>query len=110
MMRHELAFLHTAAVHIDTFSRLADQISHGIRVRHVVAPGLLEEARSVGLTPALCQRGRRAMEEAADSGAEVVACTCSTIGSAAEGVSTDFVAMRIDRPMADAAVLHGNRI
>lgn len=107
---HDLAFLHTAAVHVDTFSRLSAQVNGALRVRHVVAEQLLHDARQHGVTDHLVRQVQAAMAEAASSGARVVVCTCSTIGGIAEAATGPFRAMRIDRAMADAAVRSGKRI
>jgi hypothetical protein len=111
-MRHELAFLHTLASNVETFDRIVTDIRPASRVRHVVAEELLREAREGGLTDSLTQRVQQAVVDAASTGAGVVVCSCSTIGGAAEATDTSgrFVAMRIDRPMADKAVRDGQRI
>jgi hypothetical protein len=53
-----------------------------------------------------------AMTAAASNGASMFVCTCSTIGGVAERTSTNgqFVAVRIDRAMADKAVNSGPKI
>jgi hypothetical protein len=109
-MEDDLAFLHTATVHIDTFSALAAEIAPHLRVRHVVAEELLALARRDGLTAELGERVQSAMREAASTGASVVVCTCSTVGGVAETAAGGLQAMRIDRPMADRAVTLGRRI
>lgn len=109
-MRHDLAFLHTANVHVETFSKITEEVNPGMRVRHVVAEELLEEARKHGITEKLAQRVQAAVADAASSGARVVVCTCSTIGGLAEAAVGEFRAMRIDRAMADFAVRQGRRI
>lgn len=109
-MHHDLAFLHTANVHVETFSKITQEVNPDMRVRHVVAEELLEEARKHGITEKLAQRVHAAVADAASSGARVVACTCSTIGGLAEATEGEFHAMRIDRAMADFAVRQGRRI
>lgn len=112
-MQHDIAFLHTSPVHVPTFDRLIADLSPGLRVRHVVAQELLEQAQLVGADdPALVARVQEAMRDAASTGASVAVCTCSTIGGAAELTRTHgaFVASRIDRAMADRAVTLGPRV
>lgn len=112
-MRHDIAFLHTAAEHVATFDELAAELAPDLRIRHDVAESLLAEARKSGsVSPALERRVGQAMLSAASSGARVVVCTCSTIGSVAEGVGSQqgLETQRIDRAMADAAVNCGSRI
>lgn len=76
--------------------------------RHLVEPALLADARATGLTPSLAARVHAIVEAA---GAAVVVCTCSTIGGCVEAVTiAGCTTMRIDRPMAEAAVRSGERI
>jgi len=103
-MQHDLAFLHTAAVHVETFTRLIDELGPRLRVRHEVASELLAVAREDGFSEKLTRRVQAAMTAAASSGARVVVCTCSTIGGLGEATAGAFRAMRIDRPMADLLV------
>lgn len=112
-LRDDLAFLHTAQVHVPTFERLTREIAPDLRVRHLVMEDLLAEARVAGAdNAALAARAHDAMREAASSGATVVVCTCSTIGAVAEKTATGgaFAALRIDRAMADRAVRAGPRV
>lgn len=112
-MRQHIAFLHTSPVHVETFERLVRAANPAIKIEHVVAEDLLAEAQSVGpADPALVARVQDAMKSAASNGAAIVACTCSTIGGAAEKTPTDgrFIAARIDRAMADRAVKLGPHI
>lgn len=109
-MEHDLAFLHTASVHVETFSRLSAEVSPGLRVRHVVRESLLDEVRKNGATERIVQRVHAAMSKAASSRARVDVCTCSTIGGIAEATAGPFRAMRIDRAMADTAVKRAERI
>lgn len=122
-MKHDIAFLHTAKVHVETFGNLVKEIEPNLSVRHVVNEALLEDARKTGITPELKKRIHTAMHNATSTGAKVVVCTCSTIGGIAEASSqhmllrtreneepTTFTSMRIDRAMADEAVKTGKRI
>jgi hypothetical protein len=108
-MTHDLAFLHTLAANVDAFSPLATERRPDLRVTHRVADHLLNQARQTGMTPEIAREVQSLMIDLASTGARVVVCTCSTIGGAAEATDTAgrFVAMRIDRPMADRAVTLG---
>jgi hypothetical protein len=111
--QHDLAFLHTAHVHIDRFDQLVRKSATCLRVRHEVRPDLLELAQTVGSGhPDLVRQVHAGMREAASSGARLVVCTCSTIGAIAEqfGMFATFQCQRIDRAMADAAVAAGPKI
>ena len=113
-MQKQVAFLHTSPLHTDTFERLMAEVDPGVKIAHVVREDLLVDAQRVGAEdPALTARVHGAMVDAAAStGATLVVCTCSTVGGAAERTPTQgrFAALRIDRAMADRAVLLGPRI
>lgn len=106
-----VGFLHTADAHVRTFRDLLDERDPEVAQRHIVDTGLLLRARSHGVTavgPALADRLRRLVAE----GADVVVCTCSTVGPEAKrvGAAMGLRVVRVDRPMAEAAVLAGRRI
>ncbi|MFE1256030.1 aspartate/glutamate racemase family protein [Streptomyces fungicidicus] len=106
-----LALLHTSPVHVPVFDALRDRSHPGVELRHLVAEDLLARARADG--PAAVEQDVRAkVREAADSGARAVLCTCSTIGDAAEAAASaaGVPVLRVDRPMAAAAVAAGARV
>ncbi|MDP1627021.1 aspartate/glutamate racemase family protein [Parvibaculum sp.] len=108
-----IAFLHTAAIHIETFNALRDEFAPGLAIAHAVREDLLIAAEKAGgLTPATSLRTQEALLALAQGGARVVVCTCSTLGEAAEQAAreADVPVMRIDRPMADRAVRDAGRI
>ena len=111
-MRHHLAFLHTLASNVDVFQTLVSARRPDLAVRHEVMANALAEARTDGVTARLTERVKQTMVDLASTGASVVVCTCSTIGGAAEATETGgrFVAMRVDRPMADRVVTLGSRV
>lgn len=116
-MAKELAFLHTAPTNVATFARLLAEIDPSIPARHVVDESLLNEARAVGMTPALVERVHGTLTDmlAGSDGADapaVVLCTCSTIGGCAEEVVAPDgrAVLRVDRAMAERAVTLGQRI
>jgi hypothetical protein len=111
-MSHDIAFLHTAEVHIPTFQKLVEDIDSTIRVRHEINAALLSDAVANGITVQLSVKVEKAMRDAASSSAGVVVCTCSTIGGIAEKTSlhSSALSMRIDRAMADLAINSCNRI
>jgi pyruvate carboxylase len=112
-MHNQVTFLHTSPVHVETFERLLKSADPAIVAKHIVAEDLLADAQVVGANDAdLIQRVHQAITDAAANGAVIVACTCSTIGGAAERTPTNgrFKALRIDRAMADRAVRCGPNI
>jgi hypothetical protein len=111
-MLHDIAFLHTSPVHVTTFDELMQRLAPELRVAHSVREDLLNEARRVGADSAsVVARVRQAVAEAGASGASIVVCTCSTLGSIVEDDrSPSFQTIRIDRAMADQAVRGGGRV
>ena len=100
-----IGFLHTAGAHVLTFRVLVGELSPGTGDVHVVDDGLLADARRHGVDDALRRRIGVRIDELASQGADVVVCTCSTIGGEAEAFgSAALPVVRIDRPMARAAV------
>lgn len=109
-MKAAIAFLHTSSTHVATFDTLVAELAPWLLVRHHVQEDLLHGARRLGAEdPGLAGRVHRAVHDAAGAGARLVACTCSTIGGLAEATPTggSFIAARIDRAMANEAVLLG---
>ncbi|MFI1060655.1 aspartate/glutamate racemase family protein [Streptomyces spororaveus] len=113
----DLLLLHTSPVHVPVFEALRDRNHPGAVLRHLVVPELLDQARAEGpesVAPAL--RGLL-LAEAAPPGTPgppgtPVLVTCSTIGAIAESLAPALGApvLRVDRPMAAAAVRAGRRI
>ncbi|GGW92986.1 hypothetical protein GCM10010297_13040 [Streptomyces malachitofuscus] len=106
-----LALLHTSPVHVPVFDALRDQSHPGLELLHLVAEDLLERARADG-PAAVADDVRARVLEAAGKGARAVLCTCSTIGGVAEaaGAGSGVAVLRVDRPMAAAAVAAGPRV
>ncbi|MFE0904959.1 aspartate/glutamate racemase family protein [Streptomyces rochei] len=106
-----LALLHTSAVHVPVFDALRDAAQPGLELRHHVAAELLDVARRDG-PAAVTGAVREAVLRAVGEGARAVLCTCSTIGQVAEAVAGDagVPVLRVDRPMAAAAVAAGSRV
>ncbi|MFC8995792.1 aspartate/glutamate racemase family protein [Streptomyces rochei] len=106
-----LALLHTSAVHVPVFDALRDVAHPGLELCHHVAAELLDVARRDGPS-AVTGAVREAVLRAVGEGARAVLCTCSTIGQVAEAVAGDagVPVLRVDRPMAAAAVAAGSRV
>jgi hypothetical protein len=108
-----IGFLHTSPVHVPTFDRLVAELGPGTTIAAVVETELLARARESGGDDRRVAEGvERALDRLADDGAEIVVCTCSTIGGVAERVGRrrGQVVLRVDRPMAERAVDLGPRI
>ncbi|MFI5674347.1 aspartate/glutamate racemase family protein [Streptomyces cellulosae] len=105
-----LALLHTSPLHVPVFDALRDVDHPGLELRHLVDEELLSRARAEG-PEAVAGDVRAALRRAAGLGARAVLCTCSTIGQVAEAAAGIGVpVLRVDRPMASAAVALGPRV
>ncbi|MFZ5932379.1 MAG: aspartate/glutamate racemase family protein [Pseudomonadota bacterium] len=108
-----IVFLHTSQVHIATFDALRDRFAPDLEIRHVVREDLLEQAVTQGgVTPAVEAATLAALSELATGDAQIIVCSCSTLGPVAESFDADapIPVMRLDRPMADNAVMLGNHV
>ncbi len=105
-----LVFLHTAAAHVARFDRLLAEMAPAVTARHVVRPELLRWAlRSGCVGDDVAVEIAETLQAMAGAGAQVVLCTCSSIGPAAEkiGQALDIVVLRVDRALAEAAITAG---
>lgn len=104
-----LGFLHTADVHVATFDALLDDLAPDLQRWHVVEPGLLTAARAGESVTAPVEAALRRLRQ---DGAGVIVCTCSTLGEIAESLAPALrlPVVRVDRPMAAAAVASGPRV
>jgi hypothetical protein len=111
-MPSTLTFLHTAASNVEPFDKLAAQLAPDLQVHHLVDESLLNDARASGITPELQARVAEQIQSAIDQGADLVLCTCSSIGGCAELAAENAPqpVLRVDRAMARAAVAQGTRI
>ncbi|MFF7340990.1 aspartate/glutamate racemase family protein [Streptomyces sp. NPDC008163] len=103
-----LALLHTSPVHVPAFDALRDADHPGTPLRHVVREELLTTAAALG-PEAVADEVEAVVADLVAEGADAVLCTCSTIGAVAEaaGVAAGVPVLRVDRPMAAAAVRAG---
>lgn len=104
-----LALLHTSPVHVPVFDALRDEDHPDLELRHTVDEELLARARIEG-PAAVADEVRVALGRAVADGAGAVLCTCSTIGGIAERAEAGVPVLRVDRPMAAAAVAIGPRV
>ena len=108
----DLVLVHTVPGLTAVFDALHGELGPDVPVRHVVQPALLTDAiEAGGLTDEIRARTCAALLEAG-SGARLVLCTCSTVGPGADDAAAEAAVpiLRIDRPMAEAAVAAGARI
>ncbi|MET9504932.1 aspartate/glutamate racemase family protein [Streptomyces sp. NPDC006622] len=108
-----LALLHTSPVHVPVFDALRDRDHPGLELRHFVDEDLLARARDRGPDAVAAEVGA-VLARAVAEGARAVLCTCSTLGAVAEAVAESagvrVPVLRVDRPMAAAAVAAGPRV
>ena len=108
-----LAFLHTAKPNVQVFADLAARLDPSVPTRHELIEDVLAGAVGSGsVTDAMRAQTEATVLRLIAEGAPVVMCTCSTIGGVAEAtpVPAGTRVMRIDRPMAEAAVASGRSI
>ncbi len=98
-----LTLLHTARAHIARFDALRDRIAPDVKLTHVVRPDLLDRIRAEKKPSPDLKADIAALIDAAKG---TVLCTCSSIGPVAERSG----AIRIDRPMMEAAADRGRPI
>lgn len=106
-----IGFLHTSSAHQPTFDALVAELIPGAQVQTVVDEIVLDRARLLGpdhveIIGAIADRLAQLHT------ADVVVCTCSTIGGVAEwvGAEAGVRVVRVDRAMAELAVTTGDRI
>ncbi|MEV6793297.1 aspartate/glutamate racemase family protein [Streptomyces sp. NPDC051320] len=107
-----VCLLHTVAALPAVFDPLLRELAPGVRPYHVVDESLLADTVAHGPLPRTTARLAAYITQAAAAGAEAVLVTCSSIGAAAEQVRplVDVPVLRVDEPMAAAAVRTGSRI
>ncbi len=99
----KIAFLHTAAAHVETFDTLLEGRAD-VQLIHEVQPAWLAQAVRSGITRELSEVVSQSLTALADR-ADVVICTCSSLGPIAQ-LMADPKVFRVDEPMMSAAVEH----
>lgn len=99
----KIALLHTADVHVVTFTDLFADLAADVALTHKVRPDLLSVAQAKGLDAVRADTSE-ALSQLAQ--ADAVLCTCSTLGPLVEGMGHDHI-LRIDRPLMEAACQSG---
>ncbi len=108
-----IGFLHTSPTHVERFEAIVQQVAPDTGVVSVVSQELLTLAIQKGpADPEVLNGVDMALAELGIRGCGVIVCTCSTLGPRAEqrGFSVGLPVLRVDRPMAEAAVRRGPRI
>jgi hypothetical protein len=98
-----IALLHTAQVHVATFTGLFAEKAPDAQLLHVVREDLLAQAQVGGLE-IVAEPLFNAMAELSE--ADAILCTCSTLGPLVDQLG-NAKAVRIDRPVMEVAVQAG---
>ncbi|MCG7588147.1 hypothetical protein [Photobacterium sp. OFAV2-7] len=102
-----IAFLYTLKANESLFQPYIEKYLGGmpVTVTHHTNESLLQHAMEDGLTDQVAKAVQHSISEIAAQGADIIICTCSTIGELAEktpDISSKVI--RVDRPMAEAAL------
>ena len=113
MPRKTLALIHTSATLVPVFQQLCKAHLPNVDTFNIVDDSLVRAIGTKGaLTADIARRVEAYITSAEAGGADHILVTCSSIGPAVEA-SAPFCAvpvLRVDQPMADAAVAAGRRI
>lgn len=113
MARKTLALIHTSATLVPVFQQLCKAHLPNVDTFNIVDDSLVRAIGAKGsLTADIARRVEAYITSAEAGGADHILVTCSSIGPAVEA-SAPFCAvpvLRVDQPMADAAVAAGKRI
>ncbi len=113
MPRKTLALIHTSATLVPVFQQLCKTHLPNADTFNIVDDSLVRAIGAKGsLTADIARRVEAYITSAEAGGADHILVTCSSIGPAVEA-SAPFCAvpvLRVDQPMADAAVAAGKRI
>ncbi|MGO4534760.1 aspartate/glutamate racemase family protein [Leifsonia sp. 2MCAF36] len=103
--------LHTVPALAPTFDALVAEAVPSAQREHVVDAWMLETAIAEGVTSAVRERVASHLRHLAESGADAVLVTCSSIGEAAEDAAADLdiPVIRVDAPMAAEAARAAGR-
>lgn len=113
MQRKTLALIHTSATLVPVFARLCEANLPDVDTFNIVDDSLVRQIGvRGGITPDISARVSAYIQSAASGGADHILVTCSSIGPAVEAAARDVAVpvLRVDQPMADAAVQAGHRI
>lgn len=113
MKKPKLGLIHTSATLVPVFAELCAELAPGADTFNISDDSLIKEVISAGrLTASVSRRVVGHVAAAEQAGADLILVTCSSIGPATEAAAAmvDVPVVRVDLPMADAAVAAGPRI
>ena len=103
----DIRFLHTSPANEKLFRQLISTSPQTSNVTHFVREDFLLRAQAGNEMPALTSEIKAFIVNEINDGAELIVCTCSTLGTIAESTAPNV--LRVDRPMAANAAKH-NRL
>ncbi len=108
-----VAAIYTAQAIVEPIKELFAEIIPGCRLINIVDDSLIQDVIREGtVSPAVARRLFRYYEAAADTGADLIFNTCSSIGEVASAARSmlDIPLVKIDEPMAARAVQTGKTL
>lgn len=108
-----LGLIHNSPVLAPIFNEIAARIMPEVRILHFVDESTIKNTIAAGrLEKATMRQVIRLVGSTFDAGCDVALVTCSSIGVAVDMAAElyDQPVLRVDRPMAEAAVARGRRI
>ena len=105
--------VHTAMALVEPMTKIFKEILPEVKLNHIADDSLIQEVIANNeVTPAVRRRLLSYYNAAADSGADVVFNTCSSVGDIADygNIYARIPIFRIDQPMAANAVASADRI
>jgi Asp/Glu/hydantoin racemase len=113
MKAKKIGLIHTSATLVPMFQQLCQAKLPGIATFNIVDDSLIKDVIGAGkLTPHIARRVAGHVAAAEEAGADLILVTCSSIGRAVESAASfsEVPVIRVDEPMADAAVARGKRV
>ncbi len=113
MKTKTLGLIHTSATLVPVFGQLCSQKLPGVHVFNIADDSLVKGIMAAGkLTSIISRRVASYLESAELAGADYIMVTCSSIGPAVEAgaLLAGVPVLRVDQPMADRAVMLGDKV
>ena len=108
-----IGFIHTAMILVEVVRQELSALSLEVGAFHIVDESLMVELRKAGgLRPQIIRRLCQHVISAEETGADIITVTCSSISPAVDDARkmVDRPVLKIDEPMAEAAVERGEKI
>jgi Asp/Glu/hydantoin racemase len=108
----KLGIVHTSFALVEPLGVLTKEMLPGVGVVNIVDDTLLAYAREHGVDETLARRMGLYFQAAVEAGADVILNACSSVGETVDGARKriEVPILKIDEPMAEAAVAAGRRI